>query len=42
MSVLSLESLSLQYKKLEFLITNLCHCKPDANYLLLNLDTISQ
>ena len=41
-SGLSLESLSLQYKKLEFLITYLCHGKPDANYFLLNLDTISQ
>ena len=41
MSDLSLE-LSLQYKKLGFLITYLCHGKPDANYLLLNLDTICQ
>ena len=42
MSALSLELLSLQYKKLGFLITYLCHGKPDANYLLLNLDTICQ
>ena len=42
MSNLSLESLFLQYKKLGFLITYLCHGKPDANYLLLNLDTICQ
>ena len=41
-SGLSLESLSLQYKKLGFLITYLCHGKLDANYFLLNLDTISQ
>ena len=42
MSDLSLEPLSLQYKKLGFLITYLCHGKPDANYLLLNLGTICQ
>ena len=36
MSDLSLESLSLQYKKLGFLITYLSHGKPDANYLPLN------
>ena len=36
MSDLSLESLSLQYKKLGFLITYLCHGKPDVNYLPLN------
>ena len=42
MSDLSLESLSLQYKKLGFLITYLFHGKPDANYLPLNLDTICQ
>ena len=42
MSDLSLESSSLQYKKLEFLIIYLCHGKPDANYLRLNLDTICQ
>ena len=42
MSDLSLESLFLHYKKLGFLITYLCHGKPDANYLLLNLDTICQ
>ena len=42
MSDLSLESLSLQYKKLGFFITYLCHGKPDANYLPLNLDTICQ
>ena len=30
-SDLSLESVSLQYKKLGFLITCLCHGKPDAN-----------
>ena len=41
-SGLSLESLSLQYKKLGFLITYLCHGKTDANYLPLNLDTICQ
>ena len=39
---LSLEPLSLQYKKLGFLITYLCHGKTDANYLPLNLDTICQ
>ena len=39
---LSPESLSLQYKKLGFLIIHLCHGKPDANYLPLNLDTICQ
>ena len=39
---ISLESLSLQYKKLGFLITYLCHGKPDASYLPLNLDTICQ
>ena len=39
---LSLEPLSLQYKKLGFSITYLCHGKPDANYLPLNLDTICQ
>ena len=42
MSDLSLESLSLQYKKLGFLITYLCHGKPDAIYLPLNLETICQ
>ena len=42
MSDLSLESLSLQYKKLGFFITYLYHCKPNANYLPLNLDTICQ
>ena len=42
MSDLSLESLSLQYKKLGFLITYLCHGKPDANNLPLNLDYICQ
>ena len=41
-SDLSLESLFLQYKKLGFLITYLCHGKPDANYLLLNLANIWQ
>ena len=42
MSDLSLELLSLQYKRLGFLNTYLCHGKADANYLLLNLDTICQ
>ena len=40
MSDLSLELLSLQYKKQGFLITYLCNGKPVANYFLLNLDTI--
>ena len=39
-SDLILESLFLQYKKLGFLITYLCHGKPDGNYLPLNLDNI--
>ena len=39
---LSLEPLPLQYKKLGFLITYLCHGKTDANYLPLNLDIICQ
>ena len=42
MSDLSLDSLSLQYKKLGFLITYFCHGKPGTNYLLVNLDTICQ
>ena len=42
MSDLSLDSLSLQYKKLGFLITYFCHGKTGANYLLVNLDTIFQ
>ena len=42
MSDLSPGSLSLQYKKLGFLITYLCHGKPDTNYFPLNLDTICQ
>ena len=41
-SDLNLESLSLQCKKLGFLITYLCHGKPDANYLPLNLDATCQ